>query len=45
MFKQTNKNEKELVWNFVPFDSTYVVADYDCCLTLEEILSAKKLDT
>ena len=40
------KKEKELVWNFAKFCTLwYIVADYDCCLTLEWILSAKKLDS
>ena len=31
-------NVKKLVWNFVPL---IVVADYDCCLTLEGIVIKK----
>ena len=33
------KNLSEILYHLI------VVADYDCCLTLEKILSAKKLDT
>ena len=37
-FLNKKPNENELVWNFGPLKA---VAEYECCLTLEEILSAR----